>query len=86
MGYSPWGCKESDTTEQLNNFYGGKTTGLACWIVNSQKFLYKKSETLVSLPIIHYRNTNFYNQYKSYRTPEVHIFLILVALHYFTWN
>ena len=19
MGYSPWGCKESDTTEQLNN-------------------------------------------------------------------
>ena len=27
VGYSPWGCKESDTTEQLNN----KLNTLNCW-------------------------------------------------------
>ena len=26
-GYSPWGCKESDTTERLNN----KLNTLNCW-------------------------------------------------------
>ena len=29
MGYSPWGCKESDTAEQLNNsFVRGGEAGL----------------------------------------------------------
>ena len=30
MGYSPWGCKESDMTEQLNFTHSDVLDGLCC--------------------------------------------------------
>ena len=44
MGYSPWGCKESDTTERLHSYYvpgTGEGTGdkSGTWL-NEQIILY----------------------------------------------
>ena len=53
LGYSPWGHRESDTTERLNTAHSmvmvaptGQTEDLACWFQYSLKGIHWKEGIL----------------------------------------